>query len=75
METAYKVGKLRSIGVANFLEENFNKLLETADVIPAVNQIETHVFRQQKNIRKILNKVGTTHESWSPLACGQNNFF
>lgn len=75
MEDAYRAGKLRAIGVANFLERNYRSLLETAKVVPAVNQIETHVFRQQKNMRKLLAEHGTVHEAWSPLACGQNGFF
>lgn len=75
METKYHEGNLRSIGVANFLEGNFSRLTETAKIIPAVNQIETHVFRQQKNMNRILKNFGTVHESWSPLACGKNNIF
>lgn len=75
MEDAYKAGKLRSIGVANFLEDNFRRLTENCTVIPAVNQVETHIFRQQKNLRKLLDEKGTIHESWSPLACGRNGFF
>ena len=75
MEDAYRAGKFRAIGVANFLEKNYRSLLETAQVVPAVNQIETHVFRQQSGMRKLLREHGTIHESWSPLACGQNGFF
>ena len=75
MEDAYKAGKLRAIGVANFLEKNYKSLLETAKIVPAVDQIETHVFRQQKNMRGLLKEHGTIHESWSPLACGQNGIF
>ena len=75
MEDAYKAGKLRAIGVANFLEKNYRSLLETAVIVPAVDQIETHVFRQQKGMKKLLANNRTIHESWSPLACGQNGFF
>ena len=75
MEEKYNAGDLRAIGVANFLEDNFNRLIKTAKIVPAVNQIETHVFRQQKSMHKILNQCGTVHESWSPLACGKNNIF
>lgn len=75
MEDAYRKGKLRAIGVANFLERNYRELLKTAEVVPAVDQIETHVFRQQKGIRQLLQEHGTVHEAWSPLACGQNGFF
>ncbi|MBO7727067.1 MAG: aldo/keto reductase [Oscillospiraceae bacterium] len=75
MEEANRAGKLRAVGVANFLERNYRDLLETAEIVPAVNQIETHVFRQQKGMRSLLANSGTVHESWSPLACGQNGFF
>ena len=75
MEDAYKIGKLRSIGLANFLDDNFNHLMSNCNVIPMVNQVETHIFRQQKSLRELLDKSGTIHESWSPLACGRNGFF
>ena len=75
MEDVYKAGKLRSIGVANFLEDHFRRLTENCTVIPAVNQVETHIFRQQKSLRKLLDEKETVHESWSPLACGRNGFF
>lgn len=75
METAYKAGKLRAIGVSNFLETRYRDLLNNCNIIPAVNQVETHVFRQQKKLRDLEAKNGTVHESWSPLACGQNGIF
>lgn len=75
MEEAYQDGKLRAIGVANFLEKNYQSLLKTAKIIPAVDQIETHVYRAQRSMHELLTKHGTVHESWSPLACGQNGFF
>ena len=75
METAYKEGKLRAIGISNFLEERYLDLVNHCKVIPAINQVETHVFRQQKKLRQLECQIGTKHESWSPLACGQNNIF
>lgn len=75
MEKFYNEGKLKAIGVANFLEENYLKLVKNVKVIPAVNQVETHVFRQQHELRRLMSKYGTQLESWSPLACGQHNFF
>nr|WP_270401233.1 hypothetical protein [Megasphaera elsdenii] len=51
--------------MANFLETNFKRLMETAKIVPAVNQIETHVFRQQRPMVKLLKAYGTVHESWS----------
>lgn len=75
MEDARQMGLLRSIGVANFLEDNYLYLIKNCKVIPAVNQIETHVYRQQGTMHRLLQEHGTWHESWSPLACGQNGFF
>ncbi len=75
MEFSYKEGKLRAIGVSNFLEERYLDLLNHCSVIPAVNQVETHVFRQQGKLRRLECQIGTKHESWSPLACGQNGIF
>ena len=75
METTYKSGKLRAIGVSNFLEERYLDLINHCKVIPAINQVETHVFRQQTQLRKLECQIGTKHESWSPLACGQNGIW
>ena len=75
IETKYDAGDLRAIGVANFLESNFKQLMQTAKIIPAVNQIETHIFRQQTAMNRLLKSCGTVHESWSPLAAGRNNIF
>ena len=75
METAYKEGKLRAIGISNFLEEQYLDLVNHCKVVPAVNQVETHVFRQQKKLRQLECQIGTRHESWSPLACGKNSIF
>ena len=75
MEDVYQTGELKSIGVANFLDENYKNLLNSARVVPAVNQVETHVFRQQRQLRQLLDANGTVHEAWSPLACGKNGFF
>ena len=75
METAYKDGKLRAIGISNFLEERYLDLVNHCKVIPAINQVETHVFRQQKKLRQLECQIGTKHESWSPMACGKNGIF
>ena len=75
MESAYRAGKLRAIGISNFPEERYLALLQQCSVIPAVNQMETHVFRQQKELRAQEAQHGTAHESWSPLACGRNGIF
>lgn len=75
MESAYREGKLRAIGISNFLEERYLDLINHCKVIPAVNQVETHVFRQQKKLRELECQIDTRHECWSPLACGQNGIW
>ena len=48
METFYREGKIRAIGISNFMQERYLDLVNNSKVIPAVNQVETHVFRQQR---------------------------
>lgn len=75
MEEAYKVGKLRAIGVSNFYPDRFIDLTSFVEVKPAVNQIETHVFHQQKTAHKYLSKYGAQHMAWAPFAEGKNGMF
>ena len=75
MEEAYKAGKIRAIGVSNFMPDRFIDIANFVDVVPAINQLEVHVFQQQKIARSILKKYGTQLMAWSPLAQGKNNLF
>lgn len=75
MEDAMQNGKLRSIGVANFLDGTFIDLVNNCKIVPMVNQIETHPFRQQKEMLDLCKEYGTVLEAWSPLACGKNKIF
>lgn len=75
MEDALTAGKLRAIGVANFIDDTFEDLLKHCKIIPAVNQIETHPFRQQDYMYRRCGECGTVLEAWSPLACGKNGIF
>ena len=75
MEKVLAEGNVRAIGVANFIGKTFIDLSETCEITPAVNQIETHVFRQQQEMQKLLERFGTVLQSWSPLACGKNGIF
>lgn len=75
LEDAYKEGKLLAIGVSNFYPDHFIDLAENVEIIPAVNQVETHVFNQQTIARKYMEEFGTRVMSWGPLAEGRNNFF
>ena len=75
MEEAYKAGKLRAIGVSNFYPDRFVDIAHFAEIKPAVNQVETHVFQQQKQAREYMKKYGTQIESWGPFAEGKNDLF
>lgn len=75
MTEAYKAGKLRAIGVSNFYPDRLIDICQFADVVPAVNQVETHVFQQQKKAHEIMDKYGVKHESWEPFAEGRKDYF
>ena len=75
MEEAYKAGKLRAIGVSNFFPDRFVDISNFVEIQPMINQMETHVFQQQKKLREYLNKYNTQLMSWSPMARGENNIF
>lgn len=71
METLYREGRVRAIGVSNFQPAHLERLLETAEVVPAVNQIELHPWLQQDELRKLHARFGIRTEAWSPLGRGQ----
>ena len=75
LEEAYKEGKLRAIGVSNFYPDHFIDLASHVEIVPMVNQVETHVFDQQIEPQKIMQEFGCKTMSWGPLAEGRNNFF
>lgn len=75
MEEAYKAGKVKAIGVSNFYPDRFIDIDHFAEIKPAVNQVETHVFQQQKTAKEYLKKYGAQIESWGPFAEGKNDYF
>ena len=75
MEEACRAGKIRAIGVSNFMPDRFIDIAGFVNIIPAVNQLEVHVFQQQKIASEILKKYGTQLMAWSPLAQGKNKLF
>ena len=75
MEEACRAGKIRAIGVSNFMPDRFIDIAGFVDIVPAVNQLEVHVFQQQRIASEILKKYGTQLMAWSPLAQGKNNLF
>ena len=75
MEELYKEGKIRAIGVSNFLPNQLEDLMLSSEVKPVINQIETHAFFNQEKSYEYLKKLGIQMEAWSPLAEGRNNIF
>ena len=75
MEEAYRAGKLRAIGVSNFYPDRLIDLCQFAEVTPAVNQVETHVYQQQKTAHEYMKKYGVQHEAWGPFAEGKKSCF
>ncbi|GAA3909337.1 aldo/keto reductase [Microbacterium invictum] len=60
-------GKVRAIGVSNFMVEHLTDLLAQTDVVPAVNQIEVHPYFQQREVQAIDEKHGILTQAWSPI--------
>lgn len=70
MEELYEAGKIRAIGVCNFYPDRLADLCLNVRVTPAVNQVETHPFFQQRKARATMEEFGVQIESWGPLAEG-----
>ncbi|MCD8097646.1 MAG: aldo/keto reductase [Lachnospiraceae bacterium] len=75
MEEACREGKVRAIGVSNFYPDRFIDIANFCEIAPAVNQVETHLFQQQKTAKAVMQKYGTQIESWGPFAEGKNDYF
>jgi 2,5-diketo-D-gluconate reductase A len=75
MEELYRAGRIRAIGVCNFQPDRLMDLIVYNQVVPAVNQIETHPFNQQIETQKFLQENKVQIESWGPFAEGKNNIF
>jgi len=75
MEELYKEGKVRAIGVSNFHPDRLIDLIIHNEVVPAVNQVETHPFHQQYDAQQFMIENNVQIESWGPFAEGKNNIF
>lgn len=75
MQDLYKEGRVRAIGVSNFYPDRLIDLIIHNEIVPAVNQIETHPFHQQIETQKFLQENNVQIESWGPFAEGKNNLF
>jgi 2,5-diketo-D-gluconate reductase A len=75
MEELYREGKIKAIGVSNFQPDRLIDLIIHNEVVPAVNQVETHPFNQQIQSAKFMKENNVQIESWGPFAEGKNDIF
>ncbi|SFB08778.1 Aldo/keto reductase [Cohnella sp. OV330] len=75
MEDLYREGKIRAIGVSNFLPDRLMDLIVHNEIVPAVNQVETHPFYQQHESAEFMKEQGVQHQSWAPFAEGLGGMF
>jgi len=75
MQDLYKEGMVRAIGVSNFHPDRLIDLIIHNEIVPAVNQVESHPFHQQIETQKFLQENNMQIESWGPFAEGKNNIF
>ena len=75
LEELYSEGKIKAIGVSNFEPKQMDELRGYAKIVPVINQIETHVFFQEHESYKLLNKSEVQMEAWSPFAASRNEIF
>lgn len=68
LEDLYDEGKIRAIGISNFSAERMADIATFNKIVPAVNQVETHMFWQQYYLHKWMEKYNVQHEAWGPLA-------
>lgn len=75
MQELNRDGVARAIGVSNFYPDRLQDLIDHNEVVPAVNQIETHPYNQRRADQQLMREHGVVHESWGPFAEGKNNIF
>lgn len=75
MEELYQAGKIKAIGVCNFLEDRLVDLVLSHRIIPHINQMETHPFYQQKKLRKVMQHYNIQMMAWAPFAEGKHQIF
>ena len=75
MEEAYKEGKIKAIGISNFNISEYNSFIKNCEIIPAINQVEAHIFFRKKDLQETMEKHKTKMEAWSPLVAGKEKIF
>ncbi len=75
MEKLFKEGRIRAIGISNFHPDRVTDLMNHTEIVPAVNQVETHPFQQQISNQAFLQENNIQIESWAPFAEGRQGIF
>ena len=75
LEEAYQAGKLRAIGVSNFNGTEYKRLLQCSRIVPAANQVESHVYYPHLDLKTVLDQFGTKTQSWAPFTEGRRQIF
>ena len=75
MQEFNRAGQAKAIGVSNFYPDRLIDLIAHNEIVPAVNQIETHPYNQRQADHAVMREHGVVHESWGPFAEGKNNIF
>lgn len=75
LEELYKEGKIKAIGVSNFYPDRLVDIASFAEICPMVNQVETHIFNQQIEAKKWMDKYNVQIEAWAPFGEGRKGTF
>lgn len=75
LEELYNEGILKAIGVSNFYPDRLVDIANFADIVPMVNQVETHVLNQQTEAKKWMDKYEVQIEAWAPFGEGRGGLF
>lgn len=75
MEELYRAGKVRAIGISNFLSDRVIDLCYGVEIVPAVDQLELHPFYQREDELAVLKEYGIVPQAWAPFAEGMNGMF
>lgn len=75
MQDLYKEGRIKAIGVSNFQPDRLIDLIVHNEIVPAVNQVETHPFHQQMAAQQFMQENNIQIQSWGPFAEGKNDLF
>ena len=75
MIEAQKEGKVRAVGISNFSERLYREFISNCEIIPAINQVEAHIFYQKQEFQNLMKNYGTSLMAWSPLGAGMKEIF